>query len=414
MSNYIEAITTEFKNRASKREVGHTVGWPVYSEREILAALDCMLDLRLSQGSVVKAFEAEYAEYLGVTTENGGGAIACNSGSSANLLVYSALKECGRLKEGDEVIVPAATFATVSSVLYQLGLTPVYVDSETNTWNLDPSEVEKAITDKTKAIMIVHNLGFPAMMDELLEIAGRHNLIVIEDCCEAHGAYYKGKQVGSFGDLASLSFFVAHNITTGEGGMVFYRDKTFNKILRQQREFGRMIDAPIRYDARGDLGEYDTRYIFESLGYNVRMTDILAAIGRVQLEKLDGLNRQRRENAERLTNILSKYGTFVETLTPMENCLPGYYGFPVCVAEGSELSRNEICKQLESKGIETRPNMGGCLPDQPGFIGQKHRVVGDLPVARLIRDRAFFIGVHSGLEPRHFEQFESALSDIFG
>ena len=196
-------------------------------------------------------------------------AAAVNSGSSANLVTFAALIDCGRLEVGDEVIVPASTFATVSSILYQLGLIPVYVDSELETWNLDPKEVEGAISKRTKAIMVVHNLGIPAKMDEIMKIATQNDLLVIEDCCEAHGSYYKGKQVGSIGDMATLSFFVAHNITTGEGGMIFCKDKTLKNKIRSVREFGRAIDFKDRFQVSSNLGEYDSRYIFETLGYNV-------------------------------------------------------------------------------------------------------------------------------------------------
>jgi len=282
-----------------------------------------------------------------------------------------------------------------------------------DTWNMDPDALAEAITNKTKAIMVVHNLGIPAKMDEIMEIADSNDLIVVEDCCEAHGSYYKGRQVGSIGHMATLSFFVAHNITTGEGGMVFYKDKLLDNKMRSVREFGRSIDADQRFKDYPAIGNYDTKYIFETLGYNVRMTDFAAAMGLVQLEKLEGLNEIRRDNALRLKEIISNYSEYLSTQIIAEEIVPGYYGFPIYLKPNEKISRNEFCKKLESYSIETRPNMGGCLPDQPGFIGRNHRVHGSLKNARKIRDNALFIGVHSGLTEENFKNFSNALNNIF-
>lgn len=407
-----EMIAQELVLRKSKSipPFKHTVGWPLYDENELWAALDSLLDLSLSQGPRVRAFEKAYREYLDLPT--GSGSIAVNSGSSANLVCFAALIDAGRLTVGDEVIVPSATFATVSSVLYQVGLVPVYVDSEMDTWNMDPDALADAISDKTKAIMVVHNLGIPAKMDEIMAIADANNLIVVEDCCEAHGSYYKGRQVGSIGHMATLSFFVAHNITTGEGGMVFYKDALLDNKMRSVREFGRSIDSVKRFQDYPAIGQYDTKYIFETLGYNVRMTDFAAAMGLVQLRKLETLNEIRRSNALRLTEIVNKYSEYLSTLKIGEDIVPGYYGFPLYLKPNNKISRNELCVKLESYSIETRPNMGGCLPDQPGFRGRDHRVHGALTNARLIRDNALFVGVHSGLTTDNFDNFDNALSEI--
>ena len=400
----------DFRDPQSKSPFRHTVGWPLYDENEIYAALDSLLDLSLSQGKRVTAFENAYKDYLKLP--EGSGAVAVNSGSSANLLIFATLLEVGHLKIGDEVIVPAATFATVSSVLYQLGLVPVYIDSEMDTWNMDPNELKNALSSKTKAIMLVHNLGIPAKMDEIMEIAENNNLIVVEDCCEAHGAYYKGKQVGSIGHMAALSFFVAHNITTGEGGMIFFKDGMLDSKVRSIREFGRAINPQKRYETYPELGEYDTKYAFETLGYIVRMTDFAAAMGLVQLEKLEELNAVRRVNAKKLTNIIEQFDV-LSTLKIEDDIKPGYYGFPILLEPNDKISRNQLCLALEKLDIETRPNMGGCLPDQPGFLNKNHRIYGSLKNARSIRDNAFFIGVHSGLTNEDFSYFENALKQIF-
>jgi CDP-6-deoxy-D-xylo-4-hexulose-3-dehydrase len=278
---------------------------------------------------------------------------------------------------------------------------------------MDPVALGEAISDKTKAIMVVHNLGIPAKMDEIMAIADSNDLIVVEDCCEAHGSYYKGRQVGSIGHMATLSFFVAHNITTGEGGMVLYKDELLDNKMRSVREFGRAIDADQRFKDYPAIGNYDTKYIFETLGYNVRMTDFAAAMGLVQLGKLESLNEIRRANALRLKDLISNYSDYLSTLVIGEDIVPGYYGFPIYLNPNDKISRNEFCKKLESYSIETRPNMGGCLPDQPGFIGRDHRVHGTLEKARMIRDNALFIGVHSGLTEDNFKNLSNALAEIF-
>ena len=408
-----ELIKEELANRkeSNKGPFSHSVGWPLYDERELYAALDSLLDLSLSQGRRVRDFEEAYKSYIGLSKESS--AIAVNSGSSANLVAYSSLIDSGRLSVGDEVIVPSATFATVSSILYQLGLVPVYVDSEMETWNMDPVEVRNSVSEKTKSIMVVHNLGIPAKMDEIMQVSKENDLIVVEDCCEAHGSYYKGKQVGSIGHLACLSFFVAHNITTGEGGMIFVNGGKLDNKVRSIREFGRSIDSRERFKEIKNLGEYDTKYVFETLGYNVRMTDFAAAMGLVQLEKLESLNSQRRINAKRLTEIIGSYPNYLSAHKISKDVIPGFYGFPIYLTPNEKINRNELCRLLEKWGIETRPNFGGCLPDQPGFHGRNHRIHGNLKNARLIRDNGFFIGVHSGLEEENFTNFRKALDSIF-
>jgi len=193
-----------------------TVGFPVYDEQEVLAALDCLLNLRLSQGPIVKEFEKEAASYMDVPH-----AVAVNSGTSANMLALASLINLGMINPGDEVIVPAATFSSVVSPIYQLGLVPVYVDVGQTDWFMNVDEVSKSITDKTKVIMPVYNLGFPGEIEKIVDLAQEKKLKILEDCCEAHGGERKGKKLGAYGDVSALSFFVAHNITTGEGGMIF-------------------------------------------------------------------------------------------------------------------------------------------------------------------------------------------------
>lgn len=387
-----------------------SVGWPVYDEKEILHAIDTLLNLRLSQGPAVREFEAAFATYVGTTY-----AVACNSGSSANLLALSALIESGRVPRGSEVIIPAATFATVASPIIQLGLVPVYVDVDPASWNINPKEIERAITKKTRVIMPVHSFGNPADMQAIMRIAKRHRLLVLEDCCEAHGAAIGKKKVGSFGTIGTLSFFVAHNITTGEGGMIFTNDEKLYDILLSLREFGRLKTYPKKRFGLKDpvLGNYDERYIFTRVGYNLRMTDIAASLGIEQLKKLDTLNKKRVRIVYEYQRHLKKYDHFIELPTVRKGDFHSFYGYPFLVKKGVPFSRNDLALFLEGRGVETRAFFGGCLPDQPAFRNQPKKVVGKLPVTRHIRDNTIFIGCHPAITREQVLRVKKAFDDFF-
>jgi CDP-4-dehydro-6-deoxyglucose reductase, E1 len=379
-----------------------TVGWPVFDYTEIGNALDALLAMRISQGPKVREFEALAARYIGKKY-----AVAVNSGSSANLLALSALVQAGKVPRGSEVIIPATTFSTVASPIIQVGLVPVYVDIDPKSWNIDPKQIEKAITKKTRVIMPVHTFGNPADMPAIMRIARKHKLLVLEDCCEAHGAMIGKKKVGSFGHLATLSFFVAHNITTGEGGMIFTDSAEEYELLQSLREFGRLPLETMqtkRFTYKDKvLRGYDARYIFTRLGYNVRMTDIAAGIGIAQIGKLDRLNRQRLSIVQQYMKTLAPYRAYLTLPVIEKSTFHSFYGFPFLVKRDAPFSRMDLVMHLEKNGIETRPFFGGCLPDQPGFRDEPKRIVGQLPVARMIRDQSVFIGCHPGLTPQHVE-----------
>jgi len=408
--NLKKEIKQEFfkrrKNENSDFKKRLTVGYPVYDEKEVLAALDCLLDLRLSQGPIVKKFENEAASYMDMNH-----AVAVNSGTSANMLALSSLVKCGYVKSGDEVIVPATTFSSVVSPIYQLGLVPVYVDVSEDDWFIDIEEILESITEKTKVIMPVYNLGFPGQIERIVELASSRGIKVLEDCCEAHGGERQGKKLGAFGDLSCLSFFVAHNITTGEGGMIFSSDPAIDNSLRELREFGRLQNTKDRFYSDNVLSEYDVRYVSKSVGYNVRMTDIAAAMGRVQLTKLDSLNKTRRNVVKKITDIITKK-EWLSTLFVRDGDKSAHYGVPILIDSSAPFSRKEICVHLEERGIETRAMMMGCLPDQPAFRNLNHRIHGDLSLSRILRDRAFFIGCHPALEDAHISNLDESL-EIF-
>lgn len=400
------------KNKLAPPQGRVTVGWPVFDHREIESALESLLDMRISQGVKVREFEALAARYIGKKY-----AIAVNSGSSANLVALSALVQSGKVPRGSEVIVPATTFSTVASPVIQVGLIPVYVDVDPVSWNIDPKEIEKAISKKTRVLMPVHTFGNPADMPAIMNIAKKHHLVVLEDCCEAHGASIGKKKVGSFGDLATLSFFVAHNITTGEGGMVFTDDKRLYDILQSLREFGRLPLETMqkeRFTYKDKvLKGYDARYIFSRLGYNVRMTDIAASLGIEQLKKLDRLNNARIRIVASYNNAFKKYEKYLELPKVRKGDFHSYYAYPFVIRKNTPFSRLEFVQFLEERGIETRPFFGGCLPDQPAFRNEPKRVIGRLPVARGLLERSVFIGCHPALSNDHVRHVISVFTVFF-
>lgn len=396
--NYYDKLSEEQTDEIDKIFLSE----PAYDSREAIGAIRTILGGWISQGPNVKKFESSFSEYIG-----GEIGIAVNSGSSANLLAILALKEAYNLLDGDEVIVPAATFSTVAMPLIQAGLTPVYVDVERDSLNMDPDQIQGAISDKTRVLMPVHTLGYPADMPLLMEIADSNNLLVLEDCCEAHGSSINGKIVGSYGVISTFSFFVAHNMTTGEGGMIVTNNEKLEVNCRSLREFGRINQKDVsgnRYYTDDALVEYDRRYVFDRIGYNLRMTDITAAFGIAQLAKLEEMNEQRRKNASFMAKtLIDEAGEFLEVPREKPGYKHTYYTFPITLKENVPFSRREFAEHLEANKIETRPLFAGCLPDQPAFRGVPGRSVGDLANSRYLRDNLVFLGVHPGLKEQHMK-----------
>ena len=400
----------KFANNSSKMN-SITLSEPSYSGEEAKVLLENFLKGNISQGKNVKNFEKAFAKKLGCKY-----GIATNSGSSANLLALTALKNIYRLKNNDEVIIPASTFATVAMPIIQIGLKPVYVDIDLDTLNISIKEIKKAITKKTKIIMPVHTLGMPAHMKEINKIAKKNNILVFEDCCEAHGAAIGNKKVGSMGIVSAFSFFVAHNITTGEGGMIVTNDKKIYDECLSLREFGRVNQSQInksRYYTDKFLKNYDKRYVFTKIGYNVRMTDLQASIGVIQTKKMDRLNRTRVSNSEYLDKLINKLlSEHFLTTKKIKNYFNSRYTFPIIIRKKSKYSRKMICDYLEKNNIQTRPMMGGCLPDQPGLRFEKGRSVGPLKISRFIRDNCFFVGIHPGVKKTQLKKMVDLLGNF--
>jgi CDP-6-deoxy-D-xylo-4-hexulose-3-dehydrase len=367
---------------------------PTFGWEEVWEALESLLSTQVTMGKKVHRFESMFAEYVGVKH-----AVMVNSGSSANLLALSVLTSpllAGHLQPGDEVITPAVTWATAVFPIANVGLVPVLVDVDLNTFDLIPEEVEKAITPRTRAVLLVHLMGNPCDMDRIMAIARRHNLLVIEDACEAHGAEYHGRKVGSFGDFATFSFFFSHHISTIEGGMLLTNNDEYAELARALRVFGWARDLKAKDVIAQQHPEVDPRFLFVSTGYNFRPMEIQGAFGIHQIGKLERYVEVRRENARYWSKELGVL-PHLRLYQEAEGTRHAWFGYPIMVLPDAPFSREELVAHLEAKGVETRPIMAGNMDEQPAMRLFPYRKVGDLPNARLVHRNAFLFGNHHGI-----------------
>lgn len=368
---------------------------PAYDWEEVCEALDSLLDTQVTMGGKVKQFESMFAEYIGTRF-----AVMVNSGSSANLLALSILTNPtleNPIKPGDEIITPAVTWATTVFPILNCGIIPVLVDVDLDTFDINVDEVEKAVTEKTRAIMPVHLLGNPCNMGRLMEIAQEHNLFIIEDTCEAHGAKFNGQKVGSFGDLATFSFFYSHHITTIEGGMVVTNNEEFAELARALRVFGWIRELKNKGKIAEQYQDIDPKYLFVNIGYNLRPTEIQGAFGMHQLKKLDKFIEIRRENSTFWTRNLKKYEDHLLLHEEREGTKHVWFGYPITVKPGASFTRKELITFLAAKGLETRPIMAGNIDEQPAMQLANYRKVGDLKNSRIIMRNSFLFGNHQGM-----------------
>ena len=393
----------------------------VFGSEELLAATKASLDFWLTSGPRSEEFEARFAKKVGARH-----AFMVNSGSSANLLALSSLTSPAHgdraLKPGDEVITVAAGFPTTVTPIIQNGLMPVYVDVDPETYIAIDEQLEAAISPKSRAIMMAHTLGNPFNLDLVARLAEKHNLWVIEDSCDALGGTYKGKNLGTFGDLATFSFYPAHHITTGEGGAVVVKKVIHKRIVESFRDWGRDCwCAPgcdntclKRYEwTLGTLPEgYDHKYTYSHLGYNLKSGDIQAAIGLAQLDRLDSFIELRRRNWQYLSNGLKGLEEFLLLPKASENSEPSWFGFALTVKPASPKSRNQIVQELNDKKIGTRLLFGGNLLRQPAFINTPRRVVGDLVNTDRIMNDSFWVGVWPGLSTQMLDYIIETLHKI--
>lgn len=387
---------------------------PGYCSEEVIEVLDSLLSGWVTMGEKVTEFEQQWANYVG--SEH---AIMVNSGSSANLIAYAALTNpdfSNRIKPGEEVIVPAVNWSTAIFPIVQMGARPVLVDVEPESFALDPEQIREAVTKKTRAIMPVHLLGFPCRMGPIQQIAKAHDLFVIEDCCEAHGARDDGSFVGTFGDIGTFSFFFSHHMTTIEGGMIVTDNDRIADLARILRAHGWGRDTKQRQEISGEHPDIDERYLFVNLGYNLRPTEIQGAFGIHQLDRLESFIETRRENAEYWTSVLASYDdhiTVPETKASTQERAV-WFGYPVVVRPDSSVERDDLTAFLEQQGIETRPIMGGNMARQPAMDMIDYRQSGTLSRADHLMNNGFLFGNHHGIgeEERKYiaECFEAYFS----
>ena len=378
----------------------------VYDHREMVALADASLDFWLTSGRFSHRFEKELAVRLGVKY-----ALLTNSGSSANLLAVSALTspKLGdrRLKPGDEVITVAAGFPTTVAPIVQNRLVPVFVDIELGTYNIDPAKIEAAISPKTRAIMIAHTMGNPFHLDKVMELAEKYGLWVVEDNCDALGSLYKGKLTGTFGHIGTSSFYPPHHITMGEGGAVYTNDPLLKVAIESFRDWGRDCWCPSGCDNTCNkrfgwqLGQlpygYDHKYTYSHIGYNLKVTDMQAAIGLEQLKRLDDFSARRIHNFNRLREGLAVLEDDLILPFATEGSEPSWFGFILTVRDGSKISRTKMTEFLEQNRIQTRMLFAGNLTKQPAFDGVEYRIAGDLVNTDKIMFDTFLVGVYPGL-----------------
>jgi len=393
----------------------------VFDATEIRYLVDSALDFWLTSGRFAETFESQFARVMGVRH-----ALLCNSGSSANLLAMSALSSDRlgdrRMYPGDEVITVAVGFPTTVNPIFQNQFVPVFVDPEIGTYNASLEKVSAAVGPKTKAIFIAHTLGNPFEVEEMKTFATENNLWLIEDCADAVGAKYNGKEVGSFGDIATASFYPAHHITMGEGGAVVMNSGSIKKIVESFRDWGRDCWCPPGHDNTcgrrfdwqiGDLPYgYDHKYTYSHIGFNLKATDMQAAVGVAQLEKLSNFIKQRNKNWHALFQILKEAEQRLILPIASAKAEPSWFGFPITVKQDAPFTRLELIQHLEESRIATRLLFGGNLIRQPAYKNMKFRVHGELNNADLITHQTFWVGVYPGLSDEAIEFIGKTIVDF--
>jgi len=378
----------------------------VYGAEDMQNLVDSSLDFWLTTGRFNEQFEKRLGEFIGRRH-----VLTVNSGSSANLVALAGLTSHlhgdRALMPGDEFITCATGFPTTVNPGILYGLTPVFVDVDIPTYNIDTEALEASLSDRTRAIMIAHTLGNPFDLDAVMAFAEKHDLWVIEDCCDALGATWRGQHVGTFGDAGTLSFYPAHHITMGEGGAVFTESGKVRRAMESIRDWGRDCYCAPGMDntcgkrfewTLGDLPTgYDHKYVYSHLGFNLKITDMQAAVGLSQLDRLSGFIETRKRNFDILKTGLSELEDVFILPEATPNADPSWFGFPLTIRADAPFTRDELVRHLNERRIGTRLLFGSNLLRQPYMIGRDHRLIGDLKNSNIVVDRTFWIGVYPGL-----------------
>jgi CDP-6-deoxy-D-xylo-4-hexulose-3-dehydrase len=387
----------------------------VFDSDEMVNLVDAGLDFFLTAGRYAKQFETDFAKYLGLSN-----ALLVNSGSSANLVALTTLTspklKDKRLRPGDEVLTVACGFPTTLNPIIQNQLVPVFVDVNLGDYTAIPERICEAVGPKTKAIMMAHTLGVPFDLDVVMDLAKKYDLWLIEDNCDALGSRYQGLLTGTFGHLSTFSFYPAHHMTMGEGGCVATDDDELARIARSFRDWGR--DCRCAGGENGMCGNrygqqfgtlpagYDHKYVYSHIGYNLKVTDMQAAVGCAQLNKIDKFTACRKANFKRLSEIVAPYRDRLILPRALEHSDPSWFGFAITVQPEAGFTRNELTRHLEADNIETRNLFAGNLLRHPAYEDIPRRIVGDLGNSDLVTTNTFFIGVYPGIEDVHLEHIE--------
>lgn len=382
------------------------VSGKIFDKEEIENVVKAANDGWWTEGKFAKQFESGFSKFLGVRHVS-----LVNSGSSANLLSFAALTSTAfgkrAIRTGDEIITVSASFPTTVNPIIQHGCIPVFIDVVLQTLNIDVKNLEKVINKKTRAIVLAHALGNPFPLKEILRLTKKYNLWLIEDCCDALGSKYDNKLLGSFGDIATFSFYPAHQITMGEGGAVITNNPFVHRAIRQFRDWGRdcWCDTGKDNTCKKRFGwkfdtlpyGYDHKYTYSQIGYNLKLTDFQAAIGVAQLKKLPAFIKKRKENFKNLYNFFNKHEEFFILPEWEKESDPCWFGFMIILKDNCPFGKIDIVNYLESKNIGTRGFFGGNLLNQPAYSSVKHKVIGDLKNSNKIMKDGFWIGVYPGI-----------------